>query len=764
MKKLLLHIALILLSIPNLFASFSTDWIKPADSNQKQGTMIARDKSDNLIVTGYIQANNIFTRKYDKFGTLIWAKTSSSGIAGNYEKPRWVNCDQSKNVYVVGYRYSWSSSWEYPNAVIVIKYSPNGALLWKQTIGLSYIVGSSTGYAFNLESELDDNGNLFIGTAGTSPAGMILIKMNPSGTVLFNNTINFGVWFHKFSSMRIKGNKVVLTGTTVVAWDTAGNFLWDKYSGGLSGVDVEIDGNKNIYVLTSGSNQVSPTSGADIVIYKLNSAGTQLWKKKYDFGGQDVPTRFTFVSNKLSVIGYGSIAGSYFDWLTFQVNNSGTKLWDVRYNATSGNDEQPYSLTAKANGEVFVTGKGGPMFTQPNGSSYLRMVTLKYSNTGVMQWRDTANIYSGWGLASTLASDSSLFVLGGTNMTAFHFLDHTGLGSCGIPSGIAASNVIDTSALISWSAVPGAYLYHLRYKTTTATDWTVLSTNQTSKKIKTLSAGTTYYYAVEAICSSGPSGYSTSQLVTTTGAGYCVTGGLSTAQEFLNLVWIGGIQNSTLSNNGYGDFTNLSTPLTQGAIVYGYLSGALPFGLTENYSIWIDYNHNSDFSDPGELAVNISSTFLGYIAVNFTVPANALPGITRMRVTMRYGSSPAPCGLYSRGETEDYSVIITTPAKNEDPLKIENRTEHEFQSAIVYPNPFQSEINLEFDLSEVDNVSFSLFDITGREIKIFLESTFQAGKNHIKIDLNELKSGMYFLTLKSNKNIQTIKLIKTLIK
>ena len=66
------------------------------------------------------------------------------------------------------------------------------------------------------------------------------------------------------------------------------------------------------------------------------------------------------------------------------------------------------------------------MFTQSNGSSYLRMVTLKYGNTGTMQWRDTLNIYSGWGLACTLASDSSLFVLSGTNMTAFHFLDQTG--------------------------------------------------------------------------------------------------------------------------------------------------------------------------------------------------------------------------------------------------------------------------------------------------------------------------------------------------
>jgi hypothetical protein len=42
--------------------------------------------------------------------------------------------------------------------------------------------------------------------------------------------------------MRLKGNKVVLTGTAsynqnlaIVAWDTAGTFLWSKVLTGFSG-------------------------------------------------------------------------------------------------------------------------------------------------------------------------------------------------------------------------------------------------------------------------------------------------------------------------------------------------------------------------------------------------------------------------------------------------------------------------------------------------------------------------------------------------
>jgi hypothetical protein len=743
MQKIITLIGFFLMVSVNLFASYSTDWIKPAGNYLKSGSMIARDKSDNVIVTGYIQAENIYTRKYDKFGNFLWEKTSSSAIPNNYEKPSWVNCDKNKNIYVVGYRYSWSSSWEYPNAVVILKYNAAGALLWKQNVDLSYVVGSSTGKKFNLKSELDNNGNLYIGSAGTSPAGLVFIKLSGNGTVLVNTSVNLGT-IHGFASMRVKGNKVVVTGTAeyvgtlaIVAWDTSGALLWSKLiPDGFSGRDVEIDGSGSIYVLTAYPNVVSQTSGNDMVIYKFNSTGAQIWKKGYDFGGEETATRFTLVANKLSVIGFGSMNALYFDWITFQVNTNGNMLWNTRYNGTTGNDEQSYAIAAKANGEVFVTGKGGPLFTQPNGSSYLRMITLKYGKTGSVQWVDSLNIYSGWGIACTLASDSSLFVLSGTDMTAFHFLDHTGTGSCGIPANLNTTSITNTSAKFSWSPVTGAYLYHLRYKTTSAADWTTISTNLTSIKIKTLTAGTAYNYVVEAVCSSGPSGYSPTQSFTTTGTGYCTTGGQNTSLEYLTFVWIGSIQNSTGNNNGYGDFTNLSTNLIQGSTVYGYLSATLPFGLSEYYSVWIDYNHDNDFIDAGEQAVNISSAFLGWIAINFTVPANAQPGPTRMRVTMEFGTPPSPCGSYVRGETEDYTVNITTQKMNTESETVLQTS----PEVSVFPNPATNNLTAKFS-GYNGNVTVQVFDLFGKVI--FMGTT--NSEDQFDMDVHQLASGIYIL-------------------
>jgi hypothetical protein len=761
MKKIFLLLGFQLMVSYLLFAQYTTDWIRPADNYLKTGTMIVRDLQDNVMVTGYIQSQNIYTRKYDKFGNFLWEKTSSSGIQSNYEKPIWINTDNSNNVFVVGYRYTFSSSngFEYPSAIVVLKYNAAGTLLWKKNITMSFFVNSMV--SFGLRSEVDNSGNLYIGTVAVNPSGFVLIKLNPSGTTLFTKSNNNNA-VSSFRSMRLNGNKVVMSGasgtygvTPVIAWNTSGNLLWAKSVQGQSGNDVELDGISNVYVLTSFPNQVTSTSGQDILVYKLNSSGSQVWKKSYDFGGSDFATRFTLVSDKLSIIGSGNINASYFDWITFQINTSGTKLWDKRYNGTTGNDEQPYFLSAKANGEVYVTGKGGPQYTQANGSSYLRMVTLKYGNTGSMQWIDTLNIYSGWGIACTLASDSSLYVLSSTNMTAFHFIDQTGSLPCSIPIGLNVSNVTSSSATFSWTAVTGATLYHLRYKTASATTWTMASTNIPTVNITGLSGGTSYNYAVEAVCSSGPSGYSATQTFSTFGAGYCTTGGQSTAQEFLNLVWIGGVINQTMSNNGYADFTNLTATFTPGTTAYGYLSGATtPYGQMENYSIWIDYNHDNDFTDTGEQVVNIASDLGGYIGVNFAVPTSAVPGTTRMRVTIRNGTAPVPCGAYPRGETEDYTALIANPPMKQGNAQSDYSLDIEKGDIRISPNPVTNNL---FNLSLPAGTNFpsqlQLFSLTGQKV---LDKELHDYSN--AIETSNLKNGIYILSVSINGEVKKLKL------
>ena len=684
MNKIKLITLFALLFSANLFAQYSTDWIRPADATAKTGTMIARDNQDNVIATGYAISNAAYTRKYNKFGVLQWEAISASGIQSVYERTLWVTTDNNNNVFVAGYQYGGTSS---AIAVIVLKYSPDGVQLWKQVVSPAYVL-----VGMSLRCEMDNGGNLYVGACGVGALpGFALIKFDTNGNILFEqhssaNAPNY------FESMRVKGNKIVLSAScgnpsnaAVAVWDNTGALLWTAGVLGRGGRDVEIDDAGNVYMLSAYENQVSATSQMDIEIYKFDPSGTQLWKKDFDFGGgSDFSTRFTYVAGKLSIIGQSQGLGS---WITFQVDTDGTMLWNTEYNGAPGSEEAPYFIAVKANGEVFVTGKGGPN-VDPNNVPSLRMITLKYSNTGVQKWVDSTNIYNGWGYACTLASDGSLYALSGTSMTVYHFFDHAGTGSCNIPTGANVTNINNTFATFSWAPVAGATVYHVRYKPTTVSAWTVVSYDLTTLNIFGLYPGTTYQFAVEAVCANGPSGYGATQTFTTTGTTICSSAGQNQGPEWLYQVWVGGVNHISGNDHGYGDFTNIVMSFTRNQYVQGYLSGLVPYPEYEYYSIYIDYNHNNDFTDPGEEVVSLYTDFTGSISFNFTVASNAMFGTTRMRVIMSHDNPPTPCGVYPRGETQDYTVLINGTGNVPPPIPVGlNATNITTASARIYWTP-----------------------------------------------------------------------------
>ena len=139
-------------------------------------------------------------------------------------------------------------------------------------------------------------------------------------------------------------------------------------------------------------------------------------------------------------------------------------------------------------------------------------------------------------------------------------------------------------------------------------------------------------------------------------ATYCASRGSSTGFEWIAQTTIAGVARSSGNNGGYADFTaSTAIALARGSnaasLVPGFGSGAY----TESWRIWIDFNHDSVFSDTEIVYSGASS---GTLNPSIVVPASALSGPTRMRVSMAYGGAPPACGTFSYGEVEDYSVII----------------------------------------------------------------------------------------------------------
>ncbi len=97
--------------------------------------------------------------------------------------------------------------------------------------------------------------------------------------------------------------------------------------------------------------------------------------------------------------------------------------------------------------------------------------------------------------------------------TYYNLINNTST-SCGIPAGLTTSSITLNSAELNWAAVSGASSYNVKYKPTTSSTWTTVSSATVSKSISGLISSTAYEFQVQAVCTSVGS-YSASTAFTT---------------------------------------------------------------------------------------------------------------------------------------------------------------------------------------------------------------------------------------------------------
>ena len=116
---------------------------------------------------------------------------------------------------------------------------------------------------------------------------------------------------------------------------------------------------------------------------------------------------------------------------------------------------------------------------------------------------------------------------------------------------------------------------------------------------------------------------------------------------------------SYCSENNYGDFTGVSTDLTQGQSYTMEVST----GMGSMYvSLWIDLDDDTDFEPSEKLVSDL------YCEFNFTmysaivnIPVSAIPGLHRIRLRAVHNETNFdPCSEYTNGEAHDYTANITS--------------------------------------------------------------------------------------------------------
>lgn len=316
------------------------------------------------------------------------------------------------------------------------------------------------------------------------------------------------------------------------------------------------------------------------------------------------------------------------------------------------------------------------------------------------------------------------------------------------PTNLTASGTTSVATNLSWSAstdnvgVTGYDVY---------SGATLLgNTAATSASITGLTASTTYNFTVKAKDAAGNASAASNVLSVTTGSGttppvaYCASKGNSTSDEKINKVVFGTINNTSTGTAGYEDFTAQIADVNKGT---AYTITITPKWTSttynEGYAVFIDYNGDGDFSDAGETVFTKAASKTTPVSGSITIPATALTGNTRMRVSMKYNGIPTSCETFSYGQVEDYTLNIK-PAGT-----VSSLARNTVENVNVYPNPVKDVLNI----NAKGDYSYQLISTDGKIVK-------DGNQSKSAVNVQNLPTGMYIMKITQDGKTSTHKVIK----
>jgi serine protease len=342
-------------------------------------------------------------------------------------------------------------------------------------------------------------------------------------------------------------------------------------------------------------------------------------------------------------------------------------------------------------------------------------------------------------------------------------------GCCTAPTAVwvEASNAVN--AKIAWESIANNEGYRLRYRKQGNGFWTFYTADTSFWVLQNLSACTEYEVQVQSRCEEWFTSFSPTLTFTTKGCGtcneveYCAAKAVYASEEWIAAVQIGAWSHESGSGgSGYQGFnTSLndvprlySGNIVPVAVIPGF-SGAVS---KEYYRIFVDFNQDGDFEDDAELAFDPGFALEGVAEGVMVIPDFALPGLTRMRVMMKYttpnDNPPLPCINFDYGQVEDYCAELIL-----DSVSTSIPENNPISRIHAYPQPALDWVILEFPEAEFLNAfDLVVLDINGRKIIDQHSTGLQHGKLYLQTSL--WPSGVYAFQIRCGSRWFSGKLMK----
>ncbi len=414
----------------SLFSQVTTQWssrFNGAAGDTDIVTAMTIDHDHNTYVTGYSNGNgtgkDFATVKYSQSGEQLWIALYNNNEVNSDDIAKGVAVDASGNVYVTGSSFGNGTFDDY----ITIKYSPSGSQLWSSRYN-----GKGNDQDIPSAILVDGLGNIFVtgySVGATTSEDYATIKYNSGGSqqwiATYNNKLMDDIDIATSMVLDGSGN-IYVTGYSIgtgsqedyatVKYNSAGVELWNKrYNGTGNGYDITtglaLDAAENVYV--SGYSFGSSTA-EDFATIKYNSGGDELWVARYNGPSNsfDITTSIAVDNlNNVYIAGYSYNNATSEDYTTIKYSSDGNEMWVASFDG-SGDFDIAKSLKVDNNGGVYVTGSS---FNSGTEEDY---ATIKYNSDGIQQWIETYDgKTNGSDIATSLVLDGSgnIYVAGYSN-------------------------------------------------------------------------------------------------------------------------------------------------------------------------------------------------------------------------------------------------------------------------------------------------------------------------------------------------------------
>lgn len=311
-----------------------------------------------------------FIAQYDTTGHLNWLRQpqpdTANSLNADFYKPYDMSVDSLGNAYVFAYMglglVAGSSSAVTTAGPHILKYNPQGALIQLTRLQMNWTVSTSS---------------------ASTILPSIRMERTPNGKYIVAGLVNLST-----PAMNINGQTVTHP-MFAVAFNDQGQVVWQKSKGQYSGFlgKPAVDASSNIYLTGACvdgdsidnfkfTNTLS-SAGAMPMVVKISDAGTVSWVKTAS--SDNAASIYGVTLKNTEAVLIGDYAGSVIWDATHQFYNAPNVLYDialVRLDAQTGNvlgldslkgnsghNDDPFSVAADKNGNVYVGGKFSSQLT-----------------------------------------------------------------------------------------------------------------------------------------------------------------------------------------------------------------------------------------------------------------------------------------------------------------------------------------------------------------------------------------------------------------